>query len=109
MVHAWLWSNEDTNKTNELGINRVSKCHFARLLSISPNSLYQYLLFCSAVVSFHSGVHQNQTIYHLMKTIKNFTVAGWVFHIFLKELLFFWFLIFSNIFFKIQGLAESAN
>ena len=94
-VHAWLWSDEHTKQTNELGINyKVSKCHFAPPLSIhglhgNPNSLYQYLLFCSEIVSFHSGEHQNQKICHLMKTNKNFGGAGWVFHIFLKELLFF--------------------
>ena len=84
-VHALLSLDEHTNKqTNELGINyKVSKCHFARLLSRAsitpglhgnPNSLHQYLLFCSAMISFHSGVHQNITICHLMKTNKNFAV-----------------------------------
>ena len=35
-----------------------------------------HLLFCSAMVSFHSGVHQNKTICHLIKKNKNFGVAG---------------------------------
>ena len=104
-------------KTNELGINyKVSKCHFARPLSIhglhgNPNSLYQYLLFYSVMVSFHSGVHQNQTICHLMKTNENVVVAGWVFQIFFKKTTIF--LVFNIfylfIYFLIQGAAESAN
>ena len=104
-------------QTNELGINyKVSKCHFARPLSIhglhgNPNSLYQYLLFYSVMVSFHSGVHQNQTICHLMKTNENVVVAGWVFQIFFKKTTIF--LVFNIfylfIYFLIQGAAESAN
>ena len=56
----------------------------------NPNGLYHCnsLLFCSAVFYFHSGVHQNQTICHLTLTNK-ILVAGWIFHIFLKEFLIF--------------------
>ena len=35
------------------------------------NSLYQLLLVCSAMFCFHSGVHQNQTICHLMHINQN--------------------------------------
>ena len=54
-------------------------------------SLYHQLLVCSAVFCFHSGVHQNQAICHLMSEMNQ----RLVFHICL--VLFNMFLIFKKI------------
>ena len=56
-------------------------------IQIVCTTVHNSLLFCSAVFYFHSGVHQNQMICHLMLTNK-ILVAGWIFHIFSMFLMF---------------------